>query len=65
MKAKIIIPFRDGKRLVAVGESIPVGPKTALFLFSSGYGVPDDDEAREYCKVRGYAQGAHPPAAGS
>ena len=65
MRAKILIPFRDGNRLFKAGEVIAVGPRAALFLFSSRYAEPADDEARQFCQERGYAQGAHPTPAGA
>ena len=76
MKAKILIPFRDGQtkdaktgkpvaRVFQAGEVIAVGPRAALFLFSSKYAEPADDEARQFCQERGYAQGAHSTPAGA
>ena len=65
MRAKIQIPFRDGQRHVKAGESIEVNQRAALFLFSSGYALPDDDEARQFCEKKGYAKGAHPAPAGA
>ena len=65
MRAKILIPFRDGNRQFKAGEVIATNQRAALFLFSAKYAEPADDEAREFCQKRGYAQSAHPPAAGS
>jgi hypothetical protein len=65
MRAKILIPFRDGNRLFKAGEVIATNQRAALFLFSAKYAEPADDEAREFCQKRGYAQSAHPSPAGS
>ena len=65
MRAKILIPFRDGNRLFKAGEVIATNPRAALFLFSSKYAEPADDESREFCQKRGYAQSAHPTSTGT
>ena len=65
MRAKILIPFRDGNRQFKAGEEIATNQRAALFLFSAKYAEPADDEARAFCEKRGYAQGAHPTPAGA
>jgi hypothetical protein len=65
MRAKILIPFRDGNRLFKAGEVIATNKRGALFLFSAKYAEPADDEARQFCQQRGYAQGADSTPAGA
>lgn len=61
MLAKILIPFKSGSREYKAGEVVKTNQRAALFLFSSKYGEPADDEAREFCQKRGYAEAPKTP----